>query len=215
MSSTSIRTTATEAKKLLMEGREQVRRRHEEGGSGTEIGHLLTDLVDTLVLKLLHEALREVKGAGKSRTSRELQEQFSLIAVGGYGRRDLAPFSDIDLMVLIQPDADASVNPLITRLSQDLYDAGFQLGLSVRDFREATDLALGDATIFTAMAEARYLAGNIEVYQAFRDRLVKLIKRRGFSLLESSLAARREERGNYGETVFLPVSYTHLRAHET
>ena len=68
MSSTSIRTTATEAKKLLMEGREQVRRRHEEGGSGTEIGHLLTDLVDTLVLKLLHEALREVKGAGESRT---------------------------------------------------------------------------------------------------------------------------------------------------
>ena len=203
MSSTSIRTTATAAKKLLMEGREQVRRRHEEGGSGTEIGHLLTDLVDTLVLKLLHEALREVKGAGESRTSRELQGQFSLIAVGGYGRRDLAPFSDIDLMVLIQPDADASVNPLITRLSQDLYDAGFQLGLSVRDFREATDLALGDATIFTAMAEARYLAGNIEVYQAFRDRLVKLIKRRGFSLLESSLAARREERGNYGETVFL------------
>ncbi|MEC8508729.1 MAG: hypothetical protein VXZ53_17245, partial [Planctomycetota bacterium] len=73
MSSNSIRTTATEAKKLLMEGREQVRRRHEEGGSGTEIGHLLTDLVDTLVLKLLHEALREVKGAGESRTSRELQ----------------------------------------------------------------------------------------------------------------------------------------------
>ena len=204
MAPSSIRAIAIEAKKLLVDGREQIHRRHDEGGSGTEIGNLLTDLADTVVLKLLRGALEEFQGSSEDPASaKNLESQFSLVALGGFGRRDLAPYSDVDLMVLIQPQADEAVKPLVTRLSQDLYDAGFQLGLSVRDAREATQLALGDATIFTALAEARYLAGNIDLFQSFRDRLAKLTQRRGFSLLESSLASRREERAKYGETVFL------------
>jgi [protein-PII] uridylyltransferase len=204
MAPSSIRAIAIEAKKLLLDGREQIQRRHDEGGSGTEIGNLLTDLADTVVLKLLRGALEEFQGSSEGPASaKDLESQFSLVALGGFGRRDLAPYSDVDLMVLIQPQADETVKPLVTRLSQDLYDAGFQLGLSVRDAREATQLALGDATIFTALAESRYLAGNIDLFQSFRDRLAKLTQRRGFSLLESSLASRREERSKYGETVFL------------
>ena len=92
MAPNSLRAIAVEAKKLLVEGREQILRRHDEGGSGIEIGNLLTDLADTVVLKLLRGALDEFDDSSSDPgRSKNLESQFTLVALGGFGTVILLP----------------------------------------------------------------------------------------------------------------------------
>ena len=116
------------ARKRLGDGQEQLKRRHQEGNSGTGLCAATSDLRDEVLLDLYDIALAELGLTGP----KALGGKIALVPHGGFGRRDVAPFSDLDLMVLYGPRATDEVARLAERLFRDIVDAGLVLGHSVR-----------------------------------------------------------------------------------
>jgi [protein-PII] uridylyltransferase len=94
-------------------------------------------------------------------------ERCALIAVGGYGRGEMYPFSDVDLLIL---HADASAQDLLTveHFITQLWDLGLHIGHSVRSLNDCISEAAGDITVQTSMLEARYLAGDKALFAAMQ-----------------------------------------------
>jgi len=157
-----------------------------------------TDLLEGLVLELFEAAFDEL-GAG---VQTELREKTAIVAHSGFGRREMAPFSDIDVM-LLHPLSDAQILPLVRRFTQNLYDLGLDVGFSARTAAQACEAATSDATVFTALSEARLLTGSEELFQRFETRFRWLAKRRWKHFVKLAEDARRDERREFGETVFL------------
>jgi [protein-PII] uridylyltransferase len=88
------------------------------------------------------------------------QPDIALFAVGGYGRAELFPHSDIDLLVVADPAVQAAFAPNLSRLFALLWDTGLKTGHAVRSLAQCRDAARGEITVFTAMMEARQLAGD-------------------------------------------------------
>jgi len=151
---------------------------------------------DKVICELFEAAL-----ADKGLT--DLAGQVALVAHGGYGRCDVAPFSDVDLMLLHTPAAASRVAPLADRILRDVFDTGLQLGHSVRTPQEAVRLALDDSSICTSLMESRLVAGNASLFEKFWASFERQVRQRGRALSQSIEQARREERLRYGETVFL------------
>ena len=191
-----LRSAVLAAREKLRKGREKLNRLHAGGAPGIQVSIYLTDLVDGLCLDAYETARADLD-------SRACETQLALVAHGGYGRRDMAPFSDVDLMLLWEPGSLDRVRPVAQRLTLDLCDAGLTLGFSLRTPAEACQLALADATVFTSLAESRFLAGHEPLFERFLERLRRLAARRGRSLIEAIERSRWNERQAYGETNFL------------
>ena len=138
--SVNLRPTVIAAREKLKKRREKLKKLHDGGAPGIQVCTYLTDMVDAVVLDLYQAAINEIDP--------ELTGQIALAPHGGYGRRDVAPYSDVDLMLLFDPAAESAVQPLARRLQQDICDAGLDLGLSLRTPKEAWALSLKDPIIF-------------------------------------------------------------------
>jgi len=95
----------------------------------------------------------------------------SLAAVGGYGRGELYPASDIDLLILLPREAGAALQEKLERLVGHFWDIGLEIGHSVRTIQECLDEAGNDITVQTALLEARLLTGNEKLFTTFQKRL--------------------------------------------
>jgi len=187
------------AKKRLLEGRETIKQQHQAGSPGIQVCARLTELLDAVVLELYESALADLYPGG----SAEVVARLVLVPHGGYGRRDVAPFSDVDLMILHEPDAEQDIAPLAKRLLRDLFDVGLSVGQTVRTPAEACRLAAKDATICTSLIEARYLAGSDKLFESFSQEFARATRGRLKQLLLAIEKARLEERSQYDETVYL------------
>jgi [protein-PII] uridylyltransferase len=93
-------------------------------------------------------------------------QQASLIAVGGYGRGELHPFSDIDLLILLPETADARYSASMESFITFLWDLNLQIGHSVRTVAQCREAAAADITVATNLMESRVLAGPDELFNA-------------------------------------------------
>ena len=159
----------------------------------------MTDLRDQVVLDLTEAALVDLNEAGPN----GLWSEIALVPHGGYGRRDVAPFSDVDLMILHTPGAAERVAPLAERLLRDVFDAGLCLGHSVRTIDQACRLAAGEPMICTSLVESRLLRGNASLFSHYMRRFRGQVRRRARWLVAGIVEDRLKERLRYGETVFL------------
>ncbi|MGH7207594.1 MAG: [protein-PII] uridylyltransferase, partial [Nitrospiraceae bacterium] len=184
----------------LAEQRETIGQRLWGGTSGTEVLAALTELVDGLIIGRYRNVVRRMD-------ERAVEAGFQhccLVALGGYGRRELAPYSDIDLMFLYRPEAAAVVPELVRQMLHQLWDIGFQVGHSVRTIQDCLELASTDLTVRTSMMEARFLAGSPQLFQEFRRRYFRRVVARGADrFIEHKLEERRREYEKFGETVYL------------
>lgn len=194
-----LRPSVLAARERIAEEREKLRSQHEAGSPGIQVCTRLTDLYDSVVLDLFASALADIHDTDP----RGVQSEVALVPHGGFGRRDVAPYSDVDLMLLHAPGATQRVQPLAKQLSQDIVDSGLSLGFSVRTPAQACQLAWNDAKIFTSLAESRYLFGSVGLFTRFMSRFRRHSARRAKTLIESIRRSRREERSKYGDTVFL------------
>lgn len=184
----------------LVERREMIQQRLLDGASGAEAMEALTELVDGLIIGRYRNGLRQLGEAAEIAAS----QACCLVALGGYGRRELAPHSDIDLMVLFKPDAKELIPDLVKTVLHPLWDAGFQVGHSVRTIQECLDLAAEDLTIRTSMMEARFLAGSAQFFQEFHDRYARRIVGKSVDrFIDQKLEERRREYEKFGATVYL------------
>jgi [protein-PII] uridylyltransferase len=181
------------AKEQLALGRDKLRRQHDSGSPGVQVCTHFTELLEEIVLELFHDAADNEKLASK----------VALVAHSGFGRREMAPYSDLDLMLLHPFKSDEEMVPLVRPFKYHLIDLGLEVGFAPRTINQACDLALGDATIFTAQSEGRLLYGDAELYEQFDARFRRLTQRNWRKLVPLVEEARKAERTKYGETNFL------------
>ena len=93
-----------------------------------------------------------------------------LIAVGGYGRGELFPYSDVDLLILLPQEPDESEREALEQLVGMLWDIGLEVGHSVRTLDECSEAAAADITVQTTLLEARYLAGSRALFRDLERR---------------------------------------------
>ena len=188
-------------KKFLKVEEHRLRLKHQAGASGREICARRAELVDVLLRYVFGGAAATARGNGETRVP------LALIALGGYGRGELNPFSDIDVMLLhhqrateISPDLEEMVNQVLYLL----WDSGFKVGHSTRSIKEAIAQANRDMRTKTAMLESRFLAGDSELAREFRKQFrSKCVEghERGYAEMRMQDQVARHKK--FGDSVYL------------
>lgn len=117
------------------------------------------------------------------------QQGIALIAVGGYGRREMFPLSDLDFLILVEQTPIPEIEEKITQFIQFLWDCGFEVGHSVRTLQQCELEGKQDITIATNLLEARFLTGNRPHFDALNE----LVKRADFWSKEDFFNAKVQE----------------------
>jgi [protein-PII] uridylyltransferase len=132
-----------------------------------------SDAIDQMLQGLLRLGLKQAEALGQlpdAAREREKQESpLALLAIGGYGRRELFPYSDLDILLLHNETLGDALEPLAQFLYYVLWDLGFKVGQSVRTLNESLEASQQDHTVLTALLDARLITGQ-------RRLLTKLIK---------------------------------------
>ncbi len=165
-----------------------IREAHFSGSSGAEVVQRRTALIDRL--------LRAIYAEASPAPSMPL-----LMAVGGYGRGELNPFSDIDVMFLCRDEAER-------RRSLDilykLWDAGLDVGYSVRTIPECVDLARKEIRIRTSLMESRLIAGAPDLFNKFRSVMSsEVFFWKTAAFISEKIADRRQTQQKYGSSIYL------------
>lgn len=186
-------------KNFLTHYRDKIRNLHAADASGTEITHLISGMMDELICKLFHSILDDIDPSG------DLMDHITLVAVGGYGRGELNPYSDIDIMFLHAGSIPvAKVEDIAQKLLYFLWDMRLDVGYSVRVIAYCVEMAASDGTVKTALMDARYLNGS----QAMFDTLYKVIftqilTRSSDKFIKEKVVDMKARREKYGSTVYL------------
>jgi [protein-PII] uridylyltransferase len=115
--------------------------------------------------------------------------QISLVAVGGYGRGELHPFSDVDILLLTQQDIDLDLEERISSFITQLWDIKLDIGHSVRSINECVKQATSDITVATNLMEVRQISGN----EALTQQLLSLLNDDVYWTSEKFFIAKRKE----------------------
>ncbi len=135
-------------------------------------------------------------------SNQRLAKKTALLAVGGFGRGALAPYSDIDLLFLHERD-ESAMSPLLNSVLYPLYDAGAKVGHAVHTPATAVEFAQKDMIGRTAYLDARVLAGDQSLARDFRQRFEKLRKRTKKQFFEAKTAEREDRHERSEQSRFL------------
>jgi [protein-PII] uridylyltransferase len=152
------------------------------------------------VRALLDHALRRVYPTSNP----TLSEEIVVVGIGGYGRGELAPFSDIDLMFLYPYKRTPLVEQLAEFLVLRLTDTGFKVSAAGRSVDECIRFARDDVTILTALLDARFVWGSMTLLESFQERFRReVVSGREAAFVESILAQRDERHRRMGDSRYL------------
>jgi [protein-PII] uridylyltransferase len=185
----------------LRDGEEELRRRFEEQAvPGIEVVRDRTYLVDQTV-RLIHDfALRHVYPLANPTAG----EQVSVVATGGYGRGEMAPYSDVDLMFLLPYKQTPHTEQVVEFILYLLWDLRLKVGNATRSVDDCLRLAREDLTIRTSLLEARWLWADEELYRVFRHRFWnELVAETGTAFVEAKLAERDLRHERMGDTRYV------------
>ncbi|HEY5991103.1 MAG TPA: [protein-PII] uridylyltransferase [Candidatus Udaeobacter sp.] len=187
-------------KKFLKVEEHRLRLKHQAGGGGREICARRAELVDVLLQYVFSAAAAAARENGRA------EVPLALIALGGYGRGELNPFSDIDVMLLhrqrdeISPHLEEMVNQVLYLL----WDSGFKVGHSTRSIKEAIAQANRDMRTKTAMLESRFLAGDRELAGEFREQFrSKCVEGHEREYVEMRMQDQVARHKKFGDSVYL------------
>lgn len=129
--------------------------------------------------------------------------QLALVALGGYGRRELCPFSDIDLMILHGGRKDERLAKLSEAVFYPLWNAGLEVGHAARSVKDCMALAAQEFESTTTLLDARLIAGDPRLFEELCLALGQQIARRRKAFVDDSLSAVSERRAAYGEGAYV------------
>lgn len=131
------------------------------------------------------------------------EHQISLLAVGGYGRGELHPQSDVDILLLTQPSIEKELEERISAFITQLWDVKLDIGQSVRDVKECIKQGSGDVTVATNLLETRFICGC----EHLNEQLQPLLHEDSFWQSEQFLIAKRDEQ-NHRHQQYHGAAYT-------
>jgi [protein-PII] uridylyltransferase len=184
-------------KGALFRGRMIAKERLENGAGGVDTTRLLCGVTDEVITALWEFALARAVPSAQG-------EALTLMAVGGYGRGALAPFSDIDLLFLRGNAEGGDAERLIEFMLYALWDLGFKVGHASRTVDECIALSREDMTIRTALLEARRLVGDIELSETLQRRFrAEVVAGTGAEFIAAKLAERDARHARSGASRFM------------
>jgi [protein-PII] uridylyltransferase len=146
-------------RETLAWGRERLVGLFHDGTPADSLVHARAHLVDEVLREAWTQFLPQADGG------------LALIAVGGYGRGELLPHSDIDLLVLVEETALAASQSRLENFFAFLWDIGLDVGSAVRSVPQCAELAATDITVITNLTEARPLVGDLTLYTQLSEAL--------------------------------------------
>jgi len=193
-------TSRLHLKGLLRRQREEIRARHDAGALGGQIASGLTDLYDRVIIAAYQIALEQIDAAARP----ALLENLALVAIGGYGRGDTAPYSDVDLLFLRSPGGGQAEQDVVKELVRNLWDYGLKLSQSVRTPQDTVEFAREDLPMRTSLTEARLLVGSQALFADLQRRNHRLLATTSLTrFIDQVLEERRKEHRDYFATVNL------------
>ena len=173
--------------------------RHRFGIDGPRIVAARSLIVDRLIQHLARTAVLE-NGESLAKA-----ESLAIVALGGYGRQELSPYSDIDILFLYPGKAEgAAVAKLSEALLYLLWDVGFTVGHSVRSLAECVSMALEDPISRHSLIDARLLWGNESLFRTMQERLTReVLEKHRPAYLRQLLEDREERYAKFGGVVCL------------
>ncbi|MDH3387164.1 MAG: [protein-PII] uridylyltransferase [Gammaproteobacteria bacterium] len=171
--------------------REQIYREFDLGVPAEQLIHDSSDLIDRVLEWCFLRFIGDREHCG-----------CSLVAVGGYGRSELLPGSDIDLMILLEKNANKEQQQQISAFLTFLWDIGLEVGHSVRTIRDCVRQGKVDVTVMTNMIESRLIYGNEKLYEKFQQAIspAKIWPSRKF--FEAKLEEQQERHLRYNDTAY-------------
>jgi [protein-PII] uridylyltransferase len=192
-------------KQFLKMERELILRRHRKGAPGLQVcqeGAVLTDVIIESIFRTALLTYSEAHGT--------LPSKCSLVALGGYGRGELNPLSDIDLMFLFPDESKPALLTNMKRVLTDevlypLWDLGFKVGHCTRTVRECEDEAKLDFKTRNSLLESRLILGSAEIHRKMRKSYREWLDRSNLKpYIEEMLAMQEKRRTQHGGSVFMP-----------
>jgi len=170
-----------------------IQKKHEAGESGLTTARHLTQITDDLILNIF------------DLLDPSFKDPVAILALGGYGRCELCPHSDIDLLILY-PDESVKTEAQHSSMAflHLLYDVGFNIGHAFRSFDEMLALRNTDFDSWAALLESRFLYGNAEIYDAFVNHLNDVQqKNKDLSFIHYVIEQQKQRHRKYGNSVKL------------
>ncbi|MFO1043962.1 MAG: [protein-PII] uridylyltransferase [Planctomycetaceae bacterium] len=181
----------------LDEIRRQVRDRFAQGASAVHTTGLQSELFDAFVVSVFQERLQELPAEEIS----NVESQSAVVAVGGSGRGEMCPYSDVDLLFLHSPDIAPIYEPLASQVQRDFWDCGLKIGASVRTLSDSMQWARQEPQFATSLIDARWLWGSTPLVDQLRSRFLRTVVRtRRTQFIADAIASRDKERIDYGAT---------------
>jgi len=171
---------------------------HLGGASGQQSVQAYATFMDGFLSTIFRLAVEDAKKEGT------VPGAIVLVALGGYGRGELGPLSDLDLMVIY----DGEMGPFVQRVTQGLlytlWDLGLTVGHSVRSLDDCVAMARTDFVSRTSMQEARYVIGDRRLFQRFRRVLAENVYRKDFGqFLDTALTERDQRYRKFGGSPYM------------
>ena len=191
-------------KQFLKVEERRLRMLHYAGASGPEVAHgraHVMDLVLEHIFKAASENVRQQAGL--------VPVPLLLVATGGYGRGELCPHSDIDILFVHQtairaPKSHPYVTAVVEQVLYMLWDIGLKVGHATRSVGEVVEQANSDMQAKTALVEARLLVGDRAFYDLFHTTLLKAcVRGHEAGYIAARVTDQRERHEKYGNSVFL------------
>ena len=188
-------------KQALEAGRAEIGRRIQATpGRGLELAAAQSFLTDQILRIAFDAAVNHLYG----RDNPSAAERICLVAVGGYGRAEMAPWSDVDIMFLCPLSKTAWVEQVVESILYILWDLGLKVGHSTRTADEMIRMAKGDLSVRTALLESRYLWGEQALYdEAERRFRAEVVAGEARAFIADKLAEREERHKRMGDSRYV------------
>jgi [protein-PII] uridylyltransferase len=180
------------AKIWLQKEKERLRQEFSTSGDALKLLGAHSALIDTLVAVLF--ALGQ----------KESPATMAVVAVGGYGRRELFPYSDIDILFLHDGGDTSAVEAVAAYILYILWDSGLAVGQAHRNLDDTLALARADITIRTNLLDARFIAGDKAIFEHFSERFEReIVEGSAAEFIEKKLAERDVRHKRFGDSRYV------------
>ncbi|HKL26646.1 MAG TPA: [protein-PII] uridylyltransferase [Desulfuromonadales bacterium] len=184
------------ARAFLDDQRLACQKLHENGGDGAAVVGCVTGMTDALIQNLFRCLVADAD-FGRNPCS-------AVIAMGGYGRRELNPLSDVDIMFFCSDLNRDQAEAIAERTLYLLWDLGLDVGYSVRTARDCLALVFQDITIRTAMLDARLVVGDPDLYDTFQQQVFsQVIGRNTQAFLKQKYEEHQSRVAKFGSSVYM------------
>ena len=192
---TTASSITSELRDLYSEESARIHQAFTANGDGRAVVEQRTTLVENILLRLWTELI----AAGEPQI-----HNMSLAATGGFGRRWLFPYSDIDLLILFADKAaEQAFKEKIRQYSQEVWDLRMKLSLATRTLAECDRFDADNVEFTISLLDSRYLAGDQELFTRLRDKLIpRLVMRESQAMVQRLAEITRDRHAKYGGTVY-------------